>query len=149
MNKNGKGVGPVVTADTFKRGFAKGFSTTWELTKVVLPVYVLVTFLKYTPVLGWVTGACAPVMRVFGLSGEAAVPLVLGKVLNLYAALGAIASLQLSNREITILAVMLLISHNLLVESAVSGRTGVSAPAMFFFRLLLSFACGAVLNLIL
>ncbi|MEW6274012.1 MAG: nucleoside recognition domain-containing protein [Bacillota bacterium] len=139
----------MLTAGTFKRGLHKGVSTTWELTKVVIPVYLVVTFLKYTPVLGWVTGACAPVMRLFGLSGEAAVPLVLGNLLNLYAAVGAITTLDLSSREITILAIMLLIAHNLLVESAVSGRTGVNALVMAFFRLGLAFLCGLVLNLVL
>ncbi len=139
----------MLTAATFKRGLQRGWSTTWELTKVVVPVYLGVTFLKYTPVLVWITGACAPVMRLFGLSGEAALPLVLGNMINLYAAIGAITSLHLSSREITILAVMLLISHNLLVESAVAGRTGVNALAMTCFRLGLSFLCGVFLNLVL
>lgn len=138
----------MITAATFKRGLSKGWSTTWELIKVVVPVYFVVTFLKYTPVLGWITGACAPVMHLFGLSGEAALPLVLGNILNLYAAIGAITSLGLSHREITILALMLLLSHNLLVESAVSGRTGVNALAMTGLRLGLSLLLGITMNLL-
>ncbi|MCL6449396.1 MAG: nucleoside recognition protein [Armatimonadetes bacterium] len=139
----------MLSAETFKRGLHKGLFTLWEMTKIVIPVYLAVTFFKYTPVLDWIIKACAPLMHLFGLSGEAAVPLVLGNVLNLYAAIGAITSLHLSSREITILAIMLLISHNLLVESAVSGRTGVNALAMGGFRLGLSFLCGALLNLLL
>lgn len=33
------------------RGFKKGINTTWELAKIVVPVYFFVTFLKYTPML--------------------------------------------------------------------------------------------------
>lgn len=137
----------MITKDTFRRGLRKGWSTTCALTRVVIPVYIAVTFLKYTPVLNWIKEACAPVMHLFGLSGEAALPLVLGNILNLYAALGAIASLSLSSREITILALMLLISHNLPVESAVSGRTGVNALAITGLRLGMSFLLGIILNL--
>ena len=47
----------MITADTFKRGLNKGLTTTWELAKVVIPVYILVTFLKHTPALGWLAAA--------------------------------------------------------------------------------------------
>jgi hypothetical protein len=78
----------LVTADTFKRGFQKGLETLWELTKVVVPVYTVITFLKYTPVIDWISQACAPFMKFIGLPGEASVVLVAGKLINLYAALG-------------------------------------------------------------
>ncbi len=94
----------MVTVDTWKRELSKGLGTTWKLAKVIVPVYLVVTFLKYTPVMGWVAGLFAPVMHFFGLPGEASLVLVLGKLLNLYAAIGAISSLELSGREITIIA---------------------------------------------
>lgn len=37
----------MITSDTFRRGLHKELFTTWELAKVVVPVYILVTFLKY------------------------------------------------------------------------------------------------------
>lgn len=139
----------MVTLATWKRGLQRGLMTTWELTRIIVPIYMTVTFLKYTPVMGWIAGIFAPVMHFFGLPGEASLVLVLGKVLNLYAALGAISSLALDGREITIIATMLLLSHSLPVESAVCGRTGVSALLVTVFRLVLSIAAGLLLNLIL
>jgi len=113
----------MLTVVTFKRGFQSGLTTTWNLSKVIVPVYLIVTFLKYTP--------------------------VMGKLLNIYAALGAISSLDLTGREITIIATMLLLSHSLPVESAVSGRTGVNAMLITGFRLVISVMSGLVLNLVL
>lgn len=139
----------MITAATWKRGFQRGLNTTWNLARVIVPVYLAVTFLKYTPVMGWVAGVFEPLMKFFGLPGEASLVLVLGKILNLYAALGAISSLELTGREITIIATMLLLSHSLPVESAVSGRTGVSAALMTVFRIGISVISGVILNLVL
>lgn len=139
----------MITISTVKQGFLKGIGTTWELTKVVVPVYIAVTFLKYTPAMEFIADLCYPAMKIFGLPGEASIALVLGNFLNLYAALGAISSLDLSAKSVTILAAMLLISHNLLVESAVATRTGVNPFLMGGFRLVLSFLAGAALNFFL
>jgi len=132
-----------------KRGLLKGLDTTWKLTKVVVPVYFFVTFLKYTPALDWIAGGCTPFMSVVGLPGEASIAIVLGNFIILYAALGAIASLELGAKEVTVIAMMLLLSHSSFIESAVSQQTGISGVAMGFFRLTVSILMGIILNLIL
>lgn len=132
-----------------KRGVVKGLTVTLELAKIVVPVYILVTFLKYTPVLGYIAKITQPLMKLVGLPGEAAVAIVLGYFTNLYAAIGAIASLNLSSKEITIIATMLLIAHSLPMETAVSKKVGVSGLAMVTIRVILSVTAGAVLNLTL
>lgn len=132
-----------------KRGFIKGLTVTVELAKIVVPVYILVTFLKYTPVLGYIAKLAQPLMKMVGLPGEASVAIVLGYFTNLYAAIGAIASLNLSSKETTIIATMLLIAHSLPMETAVSKKVGVSGLAMVTIRVILSVAAGAALNLAL
>ncbi|MCL6476891.1 MAG: nucleoside recognition protein [Peptococcaceae bacterium] len=139
----------MIKADTLKRGLGKGVSVTWELTKIVVPVYVLITFLKYTPVLSYIARLCEPAMRLVGLPGEASIAVVLGLVANLYAALGAIASINLSSKEITIIALILLISHSLPMETAVSQKVGVNGLVMIAIRIILSALSGIFLNLIL
>ncbi|GBF35017.1 nucleoside binding-domain containing protein Yvo D [Desulfocucumis palustris] len=137
------------TVAVLKRGMQKGLQTMWALAKVIVPVYVGVTFLKHTPLMEIIANFFEPFMSIFGLPGEASVALVLGNLLNIYAALGAISSLDLSAKAITTIAAMLLISHSLLIESAVSARTGVSAVTMTVFRLSLSLAAGVLLNIML
>lgn len=52
-------------------------------------------------------------------------------------------------RELTILALMCQIAHNLPVESAIQAKTGTSFWAMFSVRIFMSILIGFILNLIL
>ena len=115
-----------MSMDSTIRGFRKGLTTLWRLTKIVVPVYFFVTFLKMTPMLDMISRWFEPAMRLIGLPGEASLVLVLGNSINLYAGIGVITSLTLNIKQITILAVMLSFSHSLFLETAVAKRTGVS-----------------------
>lgn len=88
-------------------------------------------------------------MTLIGLPGEASLALVMGYVLNLYAAIGAILSLSLTPKQITIIAGMLLLAHCLFIESIVAKKTGVRVAPLIFLRIVLSFLYGFTLNLVL
>ncbi|MCG8542460.1 MAG: nucleoside recognition protein [Clostridia bacterium] len=139
----------MITANTIKRGAKNGLNTVIELAKVIIPVYFVVTILKHTQVLDYIATIFEPLMKGFGLPGEAAVPLVLGNVLNIYAAIGAITSITLSAKQITIIAVMLSFSHTLPVETAVSKKVGVSVALVLVIRIGLAIISGLVLNLVI
>ncbi|MCF6094563.1 hypothetical protein L1765_11370 [Microaerobacter geothermalis] len=128
-----------MTTETWKKGLYSGFHTTWILGKVIFPITLIVTILKYTPVISWISWLFSPLMRFIGLPGEAAIVLALGNILNLYAAIAAILTMSLTVKQVFILSVMLSFSHNLLVETAVAKRIGVSAWAMIGIRLGLAF----------
>jgi spore maturation protein SpmB len=136
-----------VFMSTLKDGTEKGLKTTWTLAKVIVPIYIIVTILKYTPVIGWIAILFEPVMQLFGLPGEAAIAMVMGNLLNLYAGIGVMATLPLTMKQITIMAVMLSFSHSLLVETAVSKRVGVSIPMILSVRMGLAVISGILLNL--
>ncbi|MDA8211071.1 MAG: nucleoside recognition protein [Clostridia bacterium] len=131
---------------TLNRGLTKGLTTTWVLTKVMAPVYLAVTVLGQTPVMDWMARMAQPVMGLLGLPGEAATALVIGKVLNLYAAIGAMGALTLNTRETTVLALVLLISHNLFVETVVSKKTGIKVTSLVMVRIFGGFLAGMLLN---
>lgn len=111
----------------WKKGLHSGWKTTWELGKIIFPVTLAVGLLQHTPVIDGLVRLLAPAMSWIGLPGEAAIPLVLGNMLNLYAGIGAILTLDLTVKQVFIIAMMLSFSHNLLLESAVCRRVGVSA----------------------
>ncbi|SDH20720.1 Nucleoside recognition [Alteribacillus persepolensis] len=121
--------------ETLKKGLLVGFQTTWMLGKIIFPITFIITVLSYTPVLDWLAGLVAPFMGWVGLPGEAAIPLVLGNVLNLYAAIGAILSMDLTVKEVFILAVMLSFSHNLFVESALAVKVGIRMSVVLAVRI--------------
>ena len=132
-----------------KRGLKKGIFTLWRLTKIIVPVYFFVTFLRLSGILNIISIWFGPVMGILGLPGEASIVLVLGNCINLIAAIGAMASLSLTVKQATILAVMLSFSHNLFVESAVAKRTGVSLLMVILIRLSLAIISGFVVNIVL
>jgi hypothetical protein len=133
---------------TVKKGLLVGLKTTWTLGKIIFPVTLIVAVLQYTPVLPWVIKMISPLMKLIGLSGDAAIPLVLGNFLNLYAAIGAILTLDFSVKEVFILAVMLSFSHNLFIESSVAMKAGVKLWIVLVTRPGLAILSAAVINLV-
>lgn len=138
-----------LSTDTLRRGFMSGLNITLELSKILVPIYFIVTFLKHTPIIDWISTLFAPLMGLFGLPGEAAIVLVMGNVVNLYAAIGAMASLALSIKEITILAIMLSFCHSLLVETVLAKKIGLSAVKVIAVRVALAVVSGIAFNLFL
>ncbi|WP_312468783.1 nucleoside recognition domain-containing protein [Neobacillus sp.] len=134
--------------NSLKKGLLVGFKTTWTLGKVIFPVTLIVAVLQYTPVLPWVIKMISPLMKLLGLSGDAAIPLVLGNFLNLYAAIGAILTFDFSVKEVFILAVMLSFSHNLFIESGVAMKAGVKLWVVLVTRPGLALLSAVVINLV-
>lgn len=130
------------------RGLKQGVQVSWTLGKIVFPVTILVTILRYTPVLPWFIDLLAPLMKIIGLPGEAAMPLVLGNALNLYAGIGAIVSFDFTIKEVFIMAMMLSFSHNLFIESSVASKVGVNWWLISGIRLSLALISGIVINLL-
>ncbi|WP_088006483.1 nucleoside recognition domain-containing protein [Indiicoccus explosivorum] len=133
---------------TLKNGAAAGIRTTWALGKVIFPITLIVVMLQYTPVLPFIIDLVSPLMALFGLSGEAAIPLVLGNALNLYAGIAGILSLELTVKEVFILAVMLSFSHNLFIETGVALKVGVRLWVVLVVRFGLAAVSAIVINLV-
>ena len=131
---------------SIKTGIKKGIETLWLLSKTIIPVYILVTILNNTPVIGWITALFEPLMGVFNLPGEAAIVLVIGNVLDTYSAVGAIKAIQLSAMEITTLSIMISISHSLLVESAVIKKLGFKVSHALIIRIGLAIIFGIIIG---
>ncbi|WP_040978876.1 nucleoside recognition domain-containing protein [Oceanobacillus jeddahense] len=130
------------------RGFIQGAKTTYSLGKVIFPITLIITILQFTPVFPWFMNIISPLMGLFGLPGEAAVPLVLGNGLNLYAGIAAIISFDFTVKEVFIMAVMLSFSHNLFIESAVATRVGVKWWVIVGIRVGLAVLSGLLINLL-
>jgi hypothetical protein len=117
-----------------------------KLMLIVAPVYTLVTILKYTPVIRVFAEFMAPLMKHFGLPGEAALAVILGNVVNLYAGLGAVSALKITTDQLTVLSLMLLLSHSQILETAVFFQIRAKWWLLWFIRLVLSFAAGVGLS---
>lgn len=118
-----------------KSGSLAGLKTSWVLLGIMVPVSLAVAVLNWTGALSWLAGFLSPAMRLIGLPGEAALVLASSFFLSNYSAIAVMETLSLSLREITILALMCLLAHGLIVESAVMKKTGSSLLKIVLLRL--------------
>jgi hypothetical protein len=127
----------------------KAGKTSLWLFKIILPISLGVSFLQYFGIIDIIAHYLSPIFSVVGLPGEAAVVFITSIFMSLYAPIAIIATLPLSPRDITILALMCLIAHNMIVETAVQSKTGSNYAVMFLLRIFAAFATAYVLNRLL
>ena len=127
----------------------KAYSTTKWLLSIMIPISFGVMILNYTGVLALISSYLAPTFELIGLPGESAFVLLTSIFTNIYTAIAVITSLEMQGRVVTILAVMCLVAHGFVIETAVLKKTGSSVVRMILLRVLGSFAIGAVLNWLL
>jgi len=130
-------------------GLKTGSKACFFLLKIIIPVSLAVSLLNYSGVLPWIAGFINPVMKLIGLRGEAALVFVTSILLNNYSAIAVVQTLEFSGREISIMAVMCLVAHNMLVETAVMKKIGSSAIKMVVLRIGMALIAAFLLNLIM
>lgn len=135
--------------ETIIEGAKQGFYSFFALFKIMAPVYIFVSILKRLEILGAISGYLFFIMKYLGLPGDAALAVVLGWTINIYAAIAAFAGLGLSARQVTILGVMLGISHTHFMETAVISRMNARPWVVFSLRMIVGLLMGIMLNLIL
>lgn len=127
----------------------KSSSTTFWLLKIILPISLLVRLLDYFGALAYFADFLNPVFVHLGLPGSTAIVFITSIFLPLYAPLAIIVSMPITLRELTILALMCQIAHNLPVESAIQSKTGTRFWSMIALRVSMSILIGLLLNKLL
>lgn len=127
----------------------QGMKTAIWLLKLTIPVSFAVFLLDFFGILNVIAGWVAPLFKLIGLSGQASIVLITSFFTNIYSVIAVMATLGIGHREGTILAVMCLISHALIVETAIQKKTGSTPWRMILTRLSASFIAAWMLNLIL
>ena len=119
-------------------GLAKGWSGFVWMLKILLPISLLTFLLSW---FGWINRLdfiLEPVMEVIGLPPMAAIPLIAGLLTGPYGAIAAMAPLPLTVDQMTLLAIFLLISHNLIQEGIIQSKSGLPFLKATLFRLIAS-----------
>ena len=120
----------------------------WIIRLTVLVSFV-VFLMQYSGLIHWISAAVSPLFHLFGLRGDAAMAFVSGYFINIYTSIGVISTLDLTVREITILATMSTAAHAVIVEGAVLNKTGTPTLYSILIRTLASITLGLALNLLL
>jgi hypothetical protein len=135
-------------AEPVKKGLKKSLQLLWLLAKIIIPVSCLVALLDYYGLIENISSFFTPAMALFGLPGEATIALLLSFFVSFYAAMGVITALTLNPQQITVLAVMIGICHELPVETVICSYTGLRVPVSALLRIVTALFAGLILNLV-
>lgn len=133
-------------AATIRDGAVKGVKTAVVLLKIVLPIYVLVVLIKYSPVMLFLQELFSPAMRFFHLPGDAIVPLITGLFTDEYGVIAVMSTFEFTAAQITTIAMISLIAHSMPVESAIARKIGMPAGKFTIFRILSAIAVGLLVG---
>ncbi|HKK91472.1 MAG TPA: iron transporter [Desulfobacteraceae bacterium] len=131
-------------------GIQRGWSGYLWLLKILVPISFATLVLIWSGWLYRLDFLIQPAMGVLSLPASAALPLIIGLLTGIYGAIAAMATMALTIDQMTLIAIFLLISHNLVQESIVQGKSGLNAFFAALFRLsvsfLVTFTAAAVLD---
>ena len=139
-----------------KKFLSKIKSDIWEicvpLYKILIPFVFIVKILEISGAIEFIAKILEPLMSLVGLTPELGLIFVTAFVINIYASLVLFVNLvpviDVSVAQITILTTMILIAHNLPIESTISKAAGVSFIYTVLLRLICAFILGFILKLI-
>jgi hypothetical protein len=116
-------------------GAKKGWGNFIWICKIIIPVSLLVTLLQWS---GWLYETdiiLKPLMGWLNLPSEAAIPILSGLLINLYATMAAIAVVPFTVGQMTLIAVFTLIAHNLIIEGIIQHRSGINVVTITLVRI--------------
>lgn len=118
-----------------KGGLRKGWSGFIWIMKILIPVSLFTAILSWTGWLSRLDFLLQPLMSILSLPAIAAFPLLIGMLTNIYAGIAAMAVLPFSHDQMTLMAIFLLIAHNLIQEGIVQAKSGIHPLKATLFRL--------------
>jgi hypothetical protein len=119
-----------------KAGLARGLRGFIWLLKILAPVSLVTTLIEASGWLSYLEGILRPALKLISLPPEAVLPLVTGMFVGLYGGVAAMAVLPFSEGQMTLIAVFLLLAHNLVQEGIVQAKSGTSIVKISVIRLL-------------
>jgi len=127
-----------------QKSLKTSLKSSWTILKLIVPIYILADVLFYYNLLSHITFIFKPLVALLGLPQEAALAIVSGLFLNLYAAIAFAAPLGLGAKEWTVLALFLGIAHSLIVETEIMKRLGLSRIYSILLRLSVGLLVGGL-----
>ena len=121
-----------------REGLQKGLRGTLWMLKILVPCSFLTFVIDVSGLLIHLDFMLAPAMGFLSLPPEAALPLTVGLLAGIYGAVAALAVLDFSMTETILIAVFLLISHNIIQEGIVQARSGLNFFKATIVRLVAS-----------
>lgn len=132
-----------------KDSFKPTVKTTLWLLKIMIPISFAVCLAQYFALIEWCAGWLNPLFCHIGLPGASSIAFLTGATSTTYAALAVMMSMELTLRQATIIAIMVLICHALPLECTVNKKVGSKPFRMGFLRICGALLAAVYLNLVL
>jgi hypothetical protein len=116
-------------------GIQKGWRGFVWMLKIIVPISFLTVLLEYSGWIHQIDFILKPAMNLLNLPPMAALPLIVGMLTGIYGGIAAMVVLPLTNNEMTLIAIFILISHNLIQEGIIQGQSGLNPLKATLFRL--------------
>ena len=116
-------------------GIRKGWAGFVWMIKILVPISFLTALLAWS---GWIAKGqfiIQPVMNWLNLPAVAALPLLIGMLTGIYGGIAAMVVLPLTTGQMTLVAIFLLMAHNLIQEGVIQGKSGLNPAKATVFRL--------------
>jgi hypothetical protein len=125
---------------TLRSGIGQGWRAFLWILKILVPISFVTALLEFS---GWtyiLVGWLKPAMGWLSLPPEAALPIITGLLIGIYGGIGVMATLPLTADQMTLIAIFLLIAHNLIQEGIIQGNSGIHIVKITLARLLVAVA---------
>ncbi|MCD6153830.1 MAG: hypothetical protein J7J07_07980 [Syntrophobacterales bacterium] len=119
-------------------GLNKGWSGFIWMLKIIIPVSFLTALLAWSSWIELLELIFQPIMNFFSLPAIAALPLIIGMLTGIYGGIASMAVLPLTVEQMTLIAIFLLIAHNLIQEGIIQGKSGINFLKATLFRLVIA-----------
>jgi len=119
-------------------GLNKGWHGYIWMMKIIIPISFLTALLAWSGLIQRINFLIQPIMDILSLPAIAALPLIIGTLTGIYGGVAAMAVLPLSMDHMTLIAIFLLIAHNLIQEGVIQGQSGVHPLKATIFRLVVA-----------
>jgi hypothetical protein len=121
------------------------------LYKIMIPIIIGVKICTQFDLVRYLSAPLSPVMELLGLPGAMGLAWATAMLSNLYGGMAVFVAVlpqtgELSQAQVTVLGVVMLIAHNLIQEGAVTKRCGAGFWTQNLIRLGGAFACGLILH---
>ncbi len=103
--------------------------------QIIIPISFLTALLSYSGWMDRIDFLLQPVMSLLSLPSMAALPILVGMLTGIYGGIASMVMLPLTSEQMTLIAVFILISHNLVQEGIVQAKSGIHPLKATLFRL--------------
>lgn len=118
---------------------------------ILIPVIIFVRILQEFSLVQYVAIPLAPIMDLVGLPVEIGLVWATAMLVNIYSAIVILSGVlltiaPLTVEQVTVLGLLILIAHNLIVETRIAGQCGLSMPFQFALRVVTAIVAGMIFH---